>query len=189
MTQKDLIALARGLATVLKDFSARLDAKAKGLDGPMGPIGPEGKPGRDGRDGIMGLTGEKGIDGKHGEAGRDGFSPDDLDFDWIPETRSLKIKLLRDGVLVKEVEKPLNGIPIWKGTYAAGKSYVYGDITTWNGGWWIAKASTTDKPGDGKTAWQLTVMRGEKGERGEEGRAGRAGKDLTQLLPDGTKFR
>src|SRR6185503_14119897 len=84
MTKQDLVALARGLAPLLRDLYVRvshLEVKERGLDGAKGEKGDPGEPGigipgRDGQPGIPGrdgLPGEKGADGAKGEKGLDGL--------------------------------------------------------------------------------------------------------------------
>lgn len=179
---------------------------AAGLEGKAGPEGPQGRDGRDGKDGAPGLTGRdgapgangkdgaNGIDGKdgapglNGKDGAPGLSPDDFNWDFDPETRELSISLSREGTVLAEKKKILRGMRIYRKAYEAGRTYEEGDVVTWDGSEWTALAQTKDRPGNGDTAWKLTVKHGEKGKPGPEGKPGRDGRDLTQLGTDGRKW-
>jgi len=52
---------------------------------------------------------------------------------------------------------------IYKGTWTAGQTYEAGHGVTWGGSMWIAQKTTTEKPGEGPTGWQLAVKRGSDG--------------------------
>ena len=81
-----------------------------------------------------------------------------------------------------------------RGVFLANATYERGDGVTSGGSFWIAQKATTSKPGDNNSDWRLAVKKGRdgkdglKGDRGEIGPPGRNGRDLTQLLPDGSRF-
>jgi collagen type III alpha len=62
-----------------------------------------------------------------------------------------------------------------RGVYKAGTAYEKGDAVTWAGHYWIAKADTTEKPGDGATSWRMAVRRGSDGKTGPVGPMGPQG--------------
>lgn len=81
-----------------------------------------------------------------------------------------------------------------KGVYRQNEKYSKGDGVTFGGSFWIArKDSPLGKPGT-TDDWRLAVKKGRDGKEGEPGKRGlkgdpgRDGKDLTQMLPDGTKY-
>jgi hypothetical protein len=45
----------------------------------------------------------------------------------------------------------------WRGPWKAGESFEKNDIVAHEGGAWIGEAPTSDRPGDGATAWRLMV--------------------------------
>ena len=47
----------------------------------------------------------------------------------------------------------------YRGTWKPG-TYNEGSVVTSSGSMWIAKSVTSERPGNGATAWQLTVKRG-----------------------------
>ena len=157
-----------------KDGRDGIDGKdgSAGLPGERGEKGMDGAPGRDGRDGAIGAPGrdgergEKGIDGTHGKDGRDGIDGlgfDDLSADFDGQ-RTVTLRF-QQGDRVKTF--PINlQTPIYRDVFAEGASYDAGDMVTWGGSVWIAKETTTDKPGTTK-AWQLAVKRGRDGKEGK----------------------
>lgn len=197
MTMKDIAAIARGLAPLFQAIAARLAAlelKDKGLDGapgPRGPAGPQGPAGRDGRDGLPGVPGEKGQDGKHGRDGQDGLGFDDLVI-LHDGARNVTFRFVQ-GDRIKETTVTFP-VVLDQGVFKAGQAYQKGDGVTWAGSFWIAQAPTTDKPGDGATAWRLAVKAGREGKAGpvgpagRDGQDGRPGRDLTQMDTTGRKW-
>lgn len=216
-------ALAAGLSPLFRAIAKRLDAieqraaepgprgvdglpgrdgaaGAPGIDGApglRGADGPHGPAGRDGRDGLPGPIGEKGVDGVNGADGSngvnglDGLGFDDLDVTYDGE-RALSL-VFRQGERVKTFAFTLP-IPIDRGVFRAGQLYARGDAVSWAGCSWIAQADTTDRPGDGATAWRMSTKAGRDGKAGPEGKPGKDGKDgapgrdLTQIGPDGKKW-
>ena len=143
-----------------------------------GPAGPAGAPGRDGLPGQPGRDGERGapgLDGKDGAPGRDVLSLDVLGLDPnLTQVDARSYQLSFGDVIVR------NGLirfdcPMYCGVWREGQSYVKGDTVTFGGSAWIARATTTDKPGDGATAWQLAVKAGREGKQGLPGPAGERG--------------
>jgi hypothetical protein len=97
-------------------------------------------------------------DGKDGKDGVDGLSADDLTFEYDGE-RDLKICFQRDGVIVKEITLNMP-IPIDRGFWKEGRSFVKGDFVTFGGSSWIAQVDTTAKPEVGQADWRLSSRRG-----------------------------
>lgn len=64
-------------------------------------------------------------------------------------------------------------VTIYQGVYQHGKAYQQGDSITHDGHTWIATTDTTEMPGEGSKAWQLSVR------RGKQGKEGKPGKDFT----------
>lgn len=148
----------------------------KGLDGAPGLQGKDGRDGLDGKDGAPGLQGKDGrdgLDGKdgapglHGKDGADGMTLDDVDLDctdagWVfsvgagGQTKSWAIPFVYD-----------------LGVWAAGTTYAKGSGVSWDGGYWIATATTRAQPGGGSPDWRLAVRRGHKGAEGKPGKDGR----------------
>src|SRR5688572_7025270 len=154
MTKRELSSIARGVAVVIRDYAARvearfavLEARERGPIGPVGPagergaVGPEGKPGRDGRDGIAGWEGKKGEKGEPGVPGRDG-TLEALRIEQVDE---------RSWRLVRADGTPIEGgtlsftVPLYCGVYVAGNGYAKGDSVTFGGSLWIAREATRDK--------------------------------------------
>lgn len=184
------------IAAAIRPLAARLDALERrevvqaapgvpgakgdpGERGPEGPAGSEGAPGRDGRDGqpgrdgAPGANGLNGADGAPGKDGADGIGFDDLDVTHDGErdftftfTKGERVKAWTFSVPV----------PIYRGVFADGTTYVRGDSVTWGGNLWIAQSSTTAKPAEGAT-WKLAVQRGREGKQGAKGEPGLNGKD------------
>ena len=81
-----------------------------------------------------------------------------------------------------------------RGVFLADATYERGDGVTSGGSFWIAQKATTSRPGDNNSDWRLAVKKGRdgkdgmKGDPGVAGSPGRNGRDLTQLLPDGSKY-
>jgi hypothetical protein len=175
-----------------KDGAPGLNGKdgspgAPGERGAMGEKGLDGLAGRDGRDGAQGLPGtpgDKGLDGRdgvngiNGKDGLDGLGFDDFDLD-LDETRGWLLRL-GQGDRVKEWEL---GIPFDAKVWTAGTVYPKGAGVTWDGGYWLAQAPTSDAPGEGHPAWRLCVRRGKTGREGKQGKDGAPGRDLTQMDP------
>lgn len=177
MRLQDLTALVRGLAPVLRDHVALLQAKDRGLDGAPGPAGPEGKPGRDGQPGIPGRDGARGDRGTDGEKGQDGAPGRDgtLESLRVEQVDERSWKLVRaDGTTVPGGVLTFS-VPLYRGVYTSGATYTTGDAVTFGGSVWIARATTTEKPGDGETKWWRAVNRGSQGSQGRDGTPGPKG--------------
>jgi hypothetical protein len=54
------------------------------------------------------------------------------------------------------------GLP-YAGVWRHGEVYTAGTLVTFDGSLWYSRAETTDRPGDGRTAWVLAVKRGKDG--------------------------
>ena len=142
--------------------------------------------------------GEKGIDGLNGKDGRDGldFTIKDIAGHEFDGERTLTLKFARDGVTY-EAPLVLSGLPIYRDVFVEGKSYDAGDLVTWGGSVWIAKAGTVEKPGATSASrdWILCVKKGRDGREGPQGKTGDPGKDgrngldFTSMAPDGLKYR
>ncbi|MDH5244818.1 MAG: collagen-like protein [Betaproteobacteria bacterium] len=190
MTDTELALISRGLAPVMRAVVAAavepllariaiLEQRAPvpgrdGRDGAQGPQGPagekgadgaNGRDGSDGRDGAQGPAGEKGLDGKDGlmltaaDITRMEFDGEKTITLWVGD-RSLALPWWS---------------PSYKGVWSAADAYGPGDLVTWSGSLWIARDSTTDRPGDGKTGWQLCVKAGRDGKPGPAGPEGKPG--------------
>jgi hypothetical protein len=130
------------------------------------------RPARDGRDGLPGVPGapgekgEKGMDGSDGNHGRDGApgkdGADGLGFDTLDlkftDTTGYVLEVT-SGERVKCWPVP---IPWDAGVWRQGKQYPQGAGVTFKGNWWIAQATTFNRPSDTKD-WRLSVRRGEDG--------------------------
>jgi len=162
--------------------------------GKDGTDGKDGAPGADGKDGAAGKDGKDGIGipGKDGKDGVDGFKLEELTISFDGE-RGFIFKFDNGQGEVKEfvVTVPF---PLYKGVWQAGE-YKHGDCVTRSGGLWVALRDTDGMPNTADSGWQLCVKagrdgkNGEPGPQGKEGKAGRDGRDLTQLGPDGSKWR
>lgn len=136
-----------------------------GLDGQDGAPGPKGDPGPPGPTGPQGEKGDKGLDGQDGvtltaaDITRLEFNGRDAITAWFGE-KSLILPW-----------QPPSYCGVWKD----GTTYTPGDLVTWAGSMWVTRSTTTDKPGDGKTAWQLAVKAGRDGKVGPAGPAGPPG--------------
>lgn len=189
----------------------------KGDKGERGPDGRDGQPGLNGKDGVhlaammvnrdghligtlsdgkgvdLGLVvGRDGKDGAPGKDGVDGIKPEDFT---VKHDGGRGVTLewhLGDRIAVVPLKF---AIPLDAGPHRAGTDYAKGDCVTYDGCYWIAQK---DKPrGDPGTSkdWRMVSRKGrdgkdgKHGEKGERGPEGRPGRDLTQLGPDGSKWR
>lgn len=159
----------------------RGEAGAPGEPGAVGPVGPagergqDGAHGRDGQPGVAGAAGRDGAPGPVGERGADGIAGRDgtLEGATIVQVDERTIEVHRaDGSLLGVLGL---SVPLYRGVYAAGTSYVKGDAVTYGGSLWIAREATGAKPGDGATAWQLAVKAGRDGKDGKSGERGGPG--------------
>ena len=100
-----------------------------------------------------------GKDADPAQPGRDGLGFEDMSFE---EKDGRLYAVFRRGDIVKEARLP--GIS-YRGVWKSGE-YLTGDSVTFGACQWIAKADTTDKPGEGD-AWQLAVRKGRDGRDGE----------------------
>lgn len=149
--------------------------------GPVGPAGPTGERGPEGPQGLPGLAGRDGRDGVKGEPGLDG--KDGKDGVLTLEALQLAVEQIdeRSWRFVSGPDRtPIEGVfwapsLVYCGVWKDGQQYDHGDVVTWAGSAWIARASTKDKPGDGATAWQLAVKAGRDGREGKQGAPGPQG--------------
>lgn len=155
-----------------KDGRDGVDGK-DGEPGPPGLPGPEGPAGKDGADGRAGKDGRDGTNGKDGRDGLD-FTVSDIVSHSFDGERTLTLTFSRDGVTYA-APMYLSGLPIYREVFKDGESYRAGDIVTWGGGMWIARADTSEKPGTGATAWKLCVKAGRDGKQGPAGPVGPPG--------------
>jgi integrin beta 3 len=108
---------------------------------------------------------------KDGKDGQDGLGFDNLEV--TIDGRDLKHTYAlgeRKREFVNRLPIPMNK-DIWR----EGQLYEKHDEVTWGGSVWIAREDTTDKPGDGATAWSLRTKRGRDGRDGKDGKAGERG--------------
>jgi collagen type III alpha len=133
--------------------------------------------GKDGEPGARGADGRDGVDGKDGLS----FADFELDPEFDGE-RTIRLRWTNgEKEHIREWRLP---VVLDRGVYQSGRSYAKADGVSFGGSWWIAQADTTDKPGNGSTAWRLAVKRGadgrdgKEGPKGEKGDPGRPGVDL-----------
>lgn len=143
---------------------------APGEPGARGEAGSAGEPGAAGEPGQPGEPGKDGRDGRDGKDGRDGITRDEFDRALIDakqrgaEEMMASLEVLDDGRTLKIGERSFAlALPLDRGTYSEGVTYQKGDIVTWAGAAWIARAQTAEKPGQGETPWRLMVKRGRDG--------------------------
>ncbi len=180
-----------------------------GVDGLPGKDGRDGTDGENGADGLNGKDGQTApvvasafkdhagelvltltdgsvlktgiMDGAPGKDGRDGMTLTDFDTEMKDGGRTLVLSLESDEVKVTH-ELPINQM-LYRGVYKAGDAYDVGDTVTWGGNLYHCNAPTTEKPGEGSTAWTMAVRRGrdgkdgKDGDRGPEGKSGPPGRD------------
>lgn len=135
-------------------------------------MGKDGTPGIPGRDGLPGSKGERGIDGRDG---LDGLGLDDAVVEYDGE-RGFVFKFSR-GSRVKEFGKFEIPCLISRGSWQEGRLYDKGDGVVRNGSFWEATAPTSEKPGNGATAWRLIAKCGADGRSGARGEKGEPGRD------------
>jgi hypothetical protein len=58
----------------------------------------------------------------------------------------------------------------YRGVWEISRQYQAGDICTDHGGMWHCNQPTTDRPGEGATAWRLCVKKGRDGKDGRDSR-------------------
>lgn len=134
----------------------------------------------------------------------DGLSEIEIDV----EGRSVSIKMVKSSGSIIEKNAEIPG-PDYQGIFKDG-SYKKGDMVSFGGNLYIAKEATSEKPTvdsevwavaakrgrDGASAYKVAVNNGFKGSekewiaslRGTQGPKGEKGRDLTQMLPDGSKY-
>lgn len=112
------------------------------------------------------IPGPPGTDGVNGKDGADGLGFDELDLIVDDARKGCFLRFAR-GEQVKEFRLP---IPFDVGKYAPGEHFYKGNVVSFASSWWIAKAPTSDKPGEGATAWRLTVKKPQDGRDGKDGR-------------------
>jgi hypothetical protein len=204
---------ARALIGELRADIATLkaDRPKDGKDGRDGKDGVDGADGADGKDGAGGQQGPKGEpgeagksvdpetvrimvrdafiqapkpkDGKDGTDGKDGLGFDDLRLEFDGE-RALKFVFER-GTQIKEFAVTIPAM-IDRGVFDHKATYTKGDVVSYGGSMWIAKADKTDKtPGDDSGDWRLAVKRGRDGKPGEKGPAGDPGTPADIVLVEG----
>lgn len=108
----------------------------------------EGPPGKDGRDGVDGKDGRDGVDGTPGEKGERG-----ADGIGTPEELDARIELRFRDLVVRSFAD------VYRDIYRDGEEYTRGDVVTWGGSLWLAKAETRSKPGT-DDGWKLIVKKG-----------------------------
>ncbi|AEI71097.1 hypothetical protein [EBPR siphovirus 3] len=106
--------------------------------------------------------------------GEDGLGFDDMSVDHDGE-RTIILRWSR-GEVTKEA-RIVMPVVLDRGVYSEGKSYERGDGVTWGGSFWIAQDDTNEKPGEGKTAWRLSIKKP------------RDGKDVVRLPAEPTPYR
>jgi hypothetical protein len=190
---------------MVRALVAELPPAERGEPGPPGPAGKDGVGmagamlNRDGElvitctDGsmrelglIVGKDGRDGRDGEPGAPGRDGLGFEDFEVEDFDE-RSIKLRWVRGDHAVERI-KTFPAM-IYRGVHKAGTAYDAGDAVTFGGSIWVAMEPTSEKPGEGVTAWKLACKKGrdgrdgEVGAKGAPGPAGPPGRDWTAKGP------
>lgn len=98
--------------------------------------------------------------GKDGDHGRNGLTADDVDARILDDGRTVEFSV-RQGEHEYSFELAFP-VPLYRGVFADGETYVKGDTVTWGGSLWHCSAETVDKPGAGDS-WQLAVKKGRDG--------------------------
>lgn len=172
--------IAKGLAAIPVPKDGK-DGK-DGAPGKDGEPGKDGAPGKDGvglaggiidRDGHLNFTLTDGTvrdlgmvcgkDGEPGKPGADGFGFDDLTEELADDGRTIITRYIK-GERVKEFRHAL-AVVLDRGVYKSGCAYQTGDGVSYGGSFWIAQATTDEKPEGGK-GWRLAVKRGRDGKDG-----------------------
>lgn len=181
MTTAQLGAIIRGFAPAIRDAIA---AAAGSLDARMTAL--------ERREPVAGKDGAPGPQGPAGSPGKNGLGFDEFDVALDADLRTFRVKLaLGDRVFEKTFALP---VVLDRGVWLRGKTYEPGDAVSYEGSLWIAQVETAGQPGTTKD-WRLAVKHGRDGREGKSGPAGPAGKDgrdgldLTQVGPDGKKWR
>jgi len=139
---------------------------------------------------VVGKDGAPGAPGAPGKDGRDGFGFDDLRLEYDGE-RTLQFVFTKGEAV--HTDTIILSHPIYREIWKQG-TYEKGDCVTLGGSLFIAQRQTDSKP-ETDDAWKLCVKHGRegkpgaKGEPGKDGKPGKDGRDLTQLGPDGSKWR
>jgi len=121
---------------------------------------------------VVGRDGAQGIAGKDGAPGRDGFGFDDMEA--IEDGLKFGHRFRR-GDQIKEFwwNKPTLA-DFDHEVFREGSVYPRGAVVSSEGGLWICKEETKQRPGIGK-AWRLAVKRGKDGKDGKDGARGERG--------------
>ncbi|HXD16409.1 MAG TPA: hypothetical protein VN654_05275 [Vicinamibacterales bacterium] len=151
MTKAQLGAVIRGLVPAIHDYIA---ACQKPMHDRLTALETQDR-----------LAGEPGPAGLPGKDGADGFGFDDLTVLHDGE-RGVTFRFLK-GDRVKEFTVTIPAV-IYRGVYTTGKTYEQGDTVTWDGSMWHCNGATMARPGDGSTAWQMTVRRPRDGRDGKD---------------------
>ena len=136
----------------------------------VGPRGEKGEPGEPGARGERGHAGEIGAPGRDGRDGRDGVDGKD-GRDGIAsrdEIRAEIAKAVAEAVPVvveRQVSDQFAQRPDleYRGVWAEGEQYRWGNWVTWGGSLWHCNATgTADRPGSSED-WTLAVKKGRDG--------------------------
>jgi hypothetical protein len=168
------------------------------------PPPQKGDPGRDGTDGVdrplIDMLGTAGTVPKRGQvvqhrggsliALRDAHGTPDADpmafailangIDEITlqvdadDPRKVTLRLRMTDGSARSVDFEVNSVRV-RGTYSEDEAYVPGDIATWNGSAWAAKAKGLLPPPGTTDDWQLLAKQGPRGKPGEPGLPGQPG--------------
>jgi integrin beta 3 len=139
---------------------------------------------RDGRDGLPGVPGPPGERGAPGDKGADGRNGIDGTLEGVTFIREDRAIIVRRADFT-EIGRWLTLEMIDRGQYRAGAAYQWGDVVTYAGSLWVAKADTDARPAEGDGPWRLMVRRGERGPAGTRGERGPTGDKGAQGLPGG----
>jgi hypothetical protein len=73
----------------------------------------------------------------------------------------------------------------FQGVWSPDSTYGKNDAVQFDGGFWVARQTTRERPGDGCTAWRLAVHRGKQGREGKPGPQGPPGRDALARVASG----
>jgi hypothetical protein len=110
-------------------------------------------------------TPKDGRDGRDGTPGRDGITMEQVDKSAARIALSVLAAGKLEGRTLKWGDQSAHiPIPVYRGVWREDEvPYDAGDMVTFGGSVWHANEGTSEKPGEGKTAWTLVVKRGANG--------------------------
>lgn len=109
-----------------------------------------------------------GADGKDGRDGKDGLGMPEFIREYDPNTHEI-IERWESGGIKKELRYTAGGIH-HGGYWREGIKCLAGQTWTHGGTVWIAKTTTTEKPGRDNAAWEIFASKGRDGKDGRDGK-------------------